>query len=121
MREPFLAHQMVSLKHGIQIVFMDSESHAHEHVLWTFDDLVIHTEKVRFLKGFKPEEIIREIACVVNFSFNFFFVVHDNVKDFLLDQSSIVAFFSIAVKGIDRLGERSIGGFVQAGNRDSGS
>ena len=43
---------------------MNAKSDAHEHMLWTLDDLAIHLEKVRALEGLEAEEVVIEVAVV---------------------------------------------------------
>jgi hypothetical protein len=46
MGEPELTHEVVSLKGRFQIIKMDPEGTSHEHMLWSFNDLVICFKKV---------------------------------------------------------------------------
>ena len=91
MREPLLAHQVVRLKGGIEIVEVNPDRAAHEHVLGSLYDIAVALEKIGALESFEAEEVVVEIATVVNDGVNFVYVVSDHVVDLFGEKRSVSA------------------------------
>ena len=66
MSEPLLRHEVVGLESCLEIVQVDSDGGTHEHVLGTLHDLALAFEKVGALESFKAEEIVLEVAGIVD-------------------------------------------------------
>ena len=54
--EPALAHEVVGVDGGVDVLHMDADRHAHEHVLGALHDLAVHAEEVRALQGLQKAE-----------------------------------------------------------------
>jgi hypothetical protein len=46
MREAFIGHVVVCLDGGLDVFPMNTNSHTHDHVLWTLSDLAAYSEEV---------------------------------------------------------------------------
>ena len=64
MREPAFAHQVISFNDRRNVIFVDADGDAHQHLLRPFDDFAIHFEEIRALKRLKAEIIIAKIAVI---------------------------------------------------------
>ena len=80
MCEPLLTHEVVGLEGCVQVVQVDANRAAHEHVLGTLGDLAMNTEQVGSFKSLKTEEIVIKVAGVVDdFVDSLFVVLYDFV------------------------------------------
>ena len=64
MRHVLLAHQLIGLQGTLKIVFVNTNTHTHEHLLRTLNNLSVHAEQVRTFKCFEPKVVVGEIAIV---------------------------------------------------------
>lgn len=66
MSEPLLAHQVVGLYRSINVVFMYSYRHSHQHVLWPLHLLVVHFQQIRSFQGLETEVVILVVTFEVD-------------------------------------------------------
>ena len=62
--EVSLRHIVVRLNCAFDVVAVNADSDAHEHVLRPFSDLAIETKEIRAFEGLEAEELVVEIALV---------------------------------------------------------
>ena len=79
MCEVFLGHEVVRLDDLLNIVIMYSNSNAHDHLLWSFSDFAIQTEKVGSLEGFEAKVLVVEVSVVHNSRVQLFGMLHDGL------------------------------------------
>jgi hypothetical protein len=90
MSEPTLREQMVGFNGRFDIVFVDTDSDTHKHVLRALYNTAIDAEEVGTLEGFETKVIVIKITIVDNFRVQTFLVVHDYLENVLSDQGSRV-------------------------------
>ena len=61
MSEPPLTQQLISFNGRINIGFMDSDSHSHEHMLRSFCDFVMYLQEIGSLKSLVAEVVIVKV------------------------------------------------------------
>ena len=83
MGEPLVTHEMVSFEGGLEIILMDTDRDAHEHVLWALSWFAVHLEQVRAFKRLEAEEIIVEVAFVVENCLDALVVLLNDLKNIL--------------------------------------
>ena len=54
-REPALGQQVVGLAGAVDVLLVDADGHAHQHVLWALHHLVVDAQQVGALQGLRPE------------------------------------------------------------------
>lgn len=86
MCEPLLAHQVVSLKSGLQIIKMNADRAPHKHMLGPLSHLSVHFEQVGPFKRLEAKEVVLKIFRIVNHFINSFIVVLNNPIDLIGEQ-----------------------------------
>ena len=59
-----LAHEVVRLDGGVDVLAVDAHGDAHDHVLGALGDLAVDLEKVRLLEGLEAEVVELKVAVV---------------------------------------------------------
>ncbi len=85
MSEPALGHSMVSFKSSFDIIFVDANRHAHQHVLRSFHNLSIDFEKVRPFQGFETKVIIIKVPIIDYFTVQPCCILRKKMQEFFLD------------------------------------
>ena len=80
-----VAHVVVGLLDPLEVVVVDANGNAHDHVLRALHDLVVDPEEVAALEGLVPEVAVGVVALVVDGLVKPFLVGHDDVVDALRD------------------------------------
>ena len=91
MSEPHVAHQVISLEGGFQVVQMDPDGTAHQHMLRSLNDLSVLSEQVGTFQGFESEKVVVEIAIVIDFGVNFVRIFDENVVHLFTEEASWAA------------------------------
>ena len=81
----------------LDVVFMDSQGHSHEHMLGPFDNFAINLEKVSSFKSFKTKEIKGEISFKVNGFIDLLVMLMNYLIDFIREKGSISSTLIFAV------------------------
>ena len=81
MSEPHLRHQIVRLEGTLEIEQVDTDGAAHQHVLWPFDNLAFDLEQVTTLEGLEAEEVVVEVAGVVESGVDLVAVLLEHIVD----------------------------------------
>ena len=68
---------------------VDTDCNTHEHVLRSFCNLSIESEKIGALKGLETKIIVIEISVVINVIVQNLSIRHDDVIDFFGNQWSM--------------------------------
>lgn len=76
---------MVSFKSSFDIIFVDANRHAHQHVLRSFHNLSIDFEKVRPLQGFETKVIIIKVPIIDYFTVQPCCILRKNMQELFLD------------------------------------
>ena len=92
MREPLVTHQMIRLNGSLDVMFVDANTHSHEHVLGSLCYLSVNLEKIRSLESLVPEVIIVKVSLEIDSTLQNFMVLFDYLIDILSYQGSIVAY-----------------------------
>lgn len=66
MREPLLAHQVISLFHSDHILPVNPHSNSQQHMLGSFNDSPLLSQQVAFFQRFEAKDLIGVISFVVN-------------------------------------------------------
>jgi len=83
MREPLLAHKIISLEGSLQVTQVNPNGDPHEQVLRSLSYLAVRAEQVGFLKRLKAKEVVIEVSRVVNhFIYALIVVLNDIVHLF---------------------------------------
>lgn len=64
MSEELARHEVVSLKDTLNIVTPDADSHTHDHVLGTLNNLAINLEEVGSLKSLEAKVLVLEVTVI---------------------------------------------------------
>jgi hypothetical protein len=86
--EPTLREEMVGFNGRFDIVFVDTNSDTHKHVLRALYNTAVDTEEVGAFEGLETEIIVIKITIVDDFRVETFRVIHDNLENVLSDQGS---------------------------------
>ena len=123
MGEVALAHQVVGLECLFDVGVVDSDGHAHQHVLRAFSDFAVELEEVGTLKGLESKVVVGVISAVVNVVVENIGVGHDDLVDFLRNQRSVLVGFRVDVfaKVGDDIGEDVLGRAMEVVNANAGS
>lgn len=57
-REILHAHEVVSLEGGVDVIAMNADGDAHEHMLWSLDGLAIDLHQVRSLQSLEAKVVV---------------------------------------------------------------
>ncbi len=76
---------------------MDTNRAPHQHVLGTFSDLSIDSQEICLLQRFKAEEVVFEIAGIINLGINSLIVLDHDLVDFLGEERGISAHLVLKV------------------------
>lgn len=76
---------MVSFKSSFDIIFVDANRHAHQHVLRSFHNLSIDFEKVRPLQGFETKVIIIKVPIIDYFTVQSCRILGKKMQEFFSD------------------------------------
>lgn len=87
MREEAPGHKVVRFLCQVQTVRVDATSDTHEHMLGTFDDLIVHTEKVGTLKSLETEVVIVKVTGIIDGGIKLLGIGLNELPDFIRDQS----------------------------------
>lgn len=66
MSEELARHEVVSLEDTLNIVTPDADSHTHDHVLGTLNNLAINLEEVGSLKSLEAKVLVLEVTVIDN-------------------------------------------------------
>ena len=88
MREPLLAHKVISLKGSLQVTQVNPNGDPHEQVLRSLSYLAVRAEQVGFLKRLKAKEVVIEVSRVVNYFVDALVVLLDDVEDIIREKGS---------------------------------
>lgn len=119
MGEVFRRHKLVRFNHTINIVAMDGERNAHEHVLGTlYDPACMITEEVRTLQGFEAKVLEFKVAVMVHGTVQDRGVALCGVVEFLRDDGSRLAVgrVDVMVKLVDNGRKSFLRIFVKRSN-----
>ena len=64
MDEVTLGHEIVCLDGTLDVVPVDADGDAHEHVLWALGNLAIDAEEVRALESLEAEVLVVEVTLI---------------------------------------------------------
>jgi hypothetical protein len=101
MSKPTLRKQVVGLNSRFDIVFVDTNSDTHKHVLRTFYYTAVNAEEVRALESFETKVVVIKITIIDDFRVETFLVVHDNLEDVFSDQGSGILGLGVDVAAHD--------------------
>ena len=101
---------------------VNSDRHAHEHVLRTFGNFAVYFEEVTLLQRFESKVVEFKISIVNDGGIELVSVGHDNVKCLLGNKRSRFSRLGmcVMVKGVDDFGKDFVGHFVQVGDGNAG-
>ena len=120
MRKPLLAHQIVSLEGGVEVVEMDADRTSHQQVLGPLDDLIIHTQEVGLLKRLKAKEVVIEVSRVVNHFVDFLVILLDDIVDVIGEEGSrSVTPVFVVEENVSRLQHAVLGALVKGCDRNA--
>ena len=121
MGEPAFAESVVRLHHRIEVVLVNTDGHAHEHVLRALDDFVVDLEQVAALQGFESEVIVVEVPVVDDLGIEEFRVVSDDLDHVVCHEGGVLTRdgVDIRVEVFHRLSKGLLGSFVEVGYCDS--
>ena len=68
MREVLLGHELVGLDRGIDVRTMNTNGHAHDHVLRPLRDLAVAAHQIATFEGLEAEVIIFKVSVIYNSS-----------------------------------------------------
>ena len=118
MGEPLLAHQVVGLEGCLEVANVDANGAPHEQVLGSLGDLAIDSQEVGLLEGFESEEVVCEIAGVIDDFVNALIVVFDDGVDFWGEEGSWAALLVMVVVELASDGkDAAVGRVVQGLDR----
>ena len=119
--EPALAHQVVGLDGGLDVLLVDADGDAHQQVLRTLGDLAVDLQEVGFLQRLEAEEVVAEVAVVDDRRVEHLAVVPDDLEDIIRDQRSrlVGVRVDVLVEVLHRLAERLLRVLVQVADRDA--
>ena len=86
MSKPAFAHQVICFDHIFDIVLMDTDSHAHVHVLRTFSHLAIYAKQVRPFQRFKSEIVEGKVTVIYNRTIEQVCVFFDDLHHVICEQ-----------------------------------
>ena len=66
MRKGLFRHVVVRLNRAGNVLAVNTNSHTHQHVLWTFGHFAVNAQKIGTLQRLKPKEVVMEVAFVDN-------------------------------------------------------
>jgi len=120
--EVALRHEIVCLKHILDVTTMNTQSHPHDHVLRSFDNLSVDAEEVRSLESFETEVVVCEVPVIDDGRVEHVLVLHDDLVDIIGDHRCVLA--GLRVDPVVEIGddsrERLLRLFVKVGNGDTG-
>ena len=120
MSEPHLRHQVVRLEGALEIEQVDTDGAAHQHVLGAFDDLAFDLEQVRALEGLEPEEVVVEVAGVVESGVDLVAVLLEHIVDLCGQQGCwVIALILVGVQAIGHLSDVIMRHLVECGDGDT--
>ena len=116
-----LTHQVVGVEGLLDVGVMNTDSHAHEHVLRTLGDLAIKFEQIGTLKGLETKVVVIVVPCVVDVVVENIGVGHDDLVNFLGNQWRMLLGFGIDVFSQvgDDIGKQFLGGAVKIVNANT--
>jgi hypothetical protein len=62
MCEVAFGHEMICGEDSVDICTMDTDSDAHDHVLWSISDTTVDLEQIRSLESFKAEAKVEDVS-----------------------------------------------------------
>ena len=95
--EVALTHQIISFESLWDVFVVDTNCNTHQHVLWSFCNLAIQTQKIGTLEGLESKVIVIVVTGVVDVIVENIGVVHDNFEDFFRNQGRVLAGFWVDV------------------------
>ena len=98
--EVSLRHIGVCLSCAFDVVAVNADSDAHEHVLRPFSDLAIETKEIRAFEGLEAEVLIMEFAFVDDGRVEEFGALHDRFVHRLADHTSRDAVLGIYLNSV---------------------
>ena len=119
--KPTLRHHVVGLDGALDVVLVDPDRDAHEHLLRALGHLPV--EEVGALERLEPEVVVAEVAVVDDGGIELLGVGLDDLHDIVGHQCGVLAGHRVLV-GVEvahHLGERLFGRLVQVGYGNPGS
>ena len=121
--EPALGHQVVGLDRTLDVILVDADGDAHQHLLRAFGHFAVELEQVGALERLESEVVVAEIAVVDDGGVQLFGVGLDDLHDVVGDEAGVLSGHRVLV-GVEvahHLGERLLGRLVEVGDGDPGS
>ena len=117
-----LAHQIVGLERLLDVGVVDSNGHAHQHVLRALCDFSVEFQEVRALEGLEPKVIVVVISLVVDVVVQNIGVGHDDFVDLCRDEGGVLVGFRVDVLAEigDNVRETVLGGPVKVVDANAG-
>ena len=120
--EPPLAHQVVGLDGGVNVLLVDAHGHAHQHVLGPLHHLAVEAQQVAALQGLEAEVVVVVVAVVDDGRVEGGGVLVHDFPHVLGHEGSVFARFGVLV-GVQPLhgaAERLAGDLVQVAHGNAG-
>lgn len=122
MGKMFGGHKVVSFNDLLDVIAMDANGNAHDHVLWSFGDFAIDSQKIGSLHCLETEIVVVEVLVIDDGRVEFFGMSHDSFVSLFRNHRTwfVVLGIDIGVEVMDYLGELLLGLLVQIrhGNTD---
>ena len=123
MDKPALAHEVVGFDSGFDIFAVDTDCHAHKHLLRAFHDPAVHPQEIGTFERLEAEIIKLEVAVVNDRTIEPVFIFLNGFKCVFSDQAGAFAGFrvDVLVQLLYDLAEGLVGFLVQVADSDPGS
>ena len=120
-REVLLRHERVRLDRRVDVVLVDAERHAHQHVLRPLGDLAVHAQQVRLLERLEAEVVVLEVAVVHDRRVEAVAVLGDDLVHVVRHERRVLpgARVLVLVERVHHGGEALVGHLVQVGDGDA--
>ena len=86
MSEPLLREEMICLSGRLDVVLVDTDSNAREHVLRACNNTAVDAEEVGALESLDPKVIVIKVTIIDNLRVQTLSVVADDLEDVGSDQ-----------------------------------
>ena len=86
MGKPALAHELVRVERVFDVVLVDADGHAHEHVLRALHNDIVEAQQVRALQGLEAEVVVVEVSVIDDLRVKAVSVLHNDFVDIISDQ-----------------------------------
>ena len=78
MSKPELTHEIISFKRSLKIMFVDTETNSHQHVLGALNNLTVRSKEVSLFERLKSKIIIIKVTGINKFRLYQLSVVPNN-------------------------------------------